>query len=135
MGSTVLIAPSYGGAAFVVGIPAPPLVLVNPLAVEVHLLTAVRTDNFALEEVNERCPDFFGLLHTRLASLRSRLDDVLHLLEILTGNNRLVCVREHDPLVFILDIVRFDALVDRFHGASKYGITHIMRIGQDAVQR
>ena len=74
-------------------------------------------------------------LHTRLASLRSRLEYVLHLLELFTGNKRFVCVREHNPLVFVLDIMGFDTLVDRLHGAAKDGITHIMRIAQDAVQR
>ena len=62
--------------------------------VEVHLLPAISADDFSLEKVYERCPDFLGFLHTRLASLRSRLEDVLHLLEVFTGNKRFVCVRE-----------------------------------------
>ena len=102
---------------------------------EVHLLPAISADDFPLEEVYERCPDFFGLLHTCLSRLRSRLDDVLYFLEILTGDNRLVCVRENNPLVLILDIVRLDALVDRLNRASENRIAYIMRIGQDAVQR
>ena len=102
---------------------------------EVHLLPAISADDFPIEEVYERCPDFLGFLHTRLASLRSRLEDVLHLLEVFTGNKRFVRVREHNPLILVLDIMGFDALVDRLHGAAKDGITHIMRIAQDAVQR
>ena len=65
---------------------------------EVHLLPAISADDFSLEKVYERCPDFLGFLHTRLASLRSRLEDVLHLLEVFTGNKRFVRVREHNPL-------------------------------------
>ena len=72
MGGTVLIAPVDRSAALIVGIPAPPLVLVDPLAVKVHLLTTVSTDNFVLEQVDERCSDFIGLLHTRLPRIRSR---------------------------------------------------------------
>ena len=59
---------------------------------EVHLLPAISADDFPIEEVYERCPDFLGFLHTRLASLRSRLEDVLHLLEVFTGNKRFVRV-------------------------------------------
>ena len=44
---------------------------------EVHLLPAISADDFPLEQVDKRCPDFLGFLHTRLASLRSRLEDVL----------------------------------------------------------
>ena len=135
MRGTVLISPVDRSAALIVGIPASPLVLVDPLAVKVHLLPTVSTDDFTLEQVDERCSDFIGLLHTRLPSLRSRLDDVLHLLEVLTGDNCLMGVREHNPLVLILDIMGLDALVDCLHGAAKDGIAHIMRIGQDAVQR
>ena len=102
---------------------------------EVHLLPAISADDFPLEQVDKRCPDFLGFLHTRLASLRSRLEDVLHLLEVFTGNKRFVCVREYNPLILVLDIMGFDAFVDRLHGAAKNGITHIMRIAQDAVQR
>ena len=63
------------------------------------------------------------------------MEDVLHLLEVFTGNKRFVCVREYNPLILVLDIMGFDAFVDRLHVAAKNGMTHIMRIVQDAVQR
>ena len=77
----------------------------------------------------------------RLDRLSRSITDFGHMWEELnsfhvsTGDNCLMGVREHNPLVLILDIMGLDALVDCLHGAAKDGIAHIMRIGQDAVQR
>ena len=45
-----------------------------------------------------------------------------------------MCVRENDPFILVLYIVRLDALIDRFHRPSENSITDIMRIGEDAVE-
>ena len=112
-----------------------PFVLVDFLPVIVHLPATVRTDDFAFKEIDKRCPDCRRLFHLGLPCLRCRRYNVLHLLKVLAGDDWLMGVGKDDPFVFVLDIVGLDALVDGLHGASEDGISDIVRIGQDAVER
>ena len=102
---------------------------------EIHPLTAIGTEDFAVKEVDQRGSDFLGFLHLCLPCYGGCIHDVLHLLEVLTGNYCFMGVREYNPLVLIFDIVGLDSLVDGNHRPAKYGIAHIMRIGQNTVDR
>ena len=123
------------GAALIESVPCAVLSLVHLLPVEIHTLAAVGTKDFPVKEVDERGSDFFGFLHLFLPRHGGSRDDVLHLLEVLTGDDRFVCVREDNPLILILHIMRLDAFVDRLHRPSKNSITNIMWIGEDAKER
>ena len=122
-------------AAFIERIPAPALVLVDPLFVEVHLPAAVRTDDFALKEVDERRAYLFGFLHFCLSFRRGGFQYVLYLLKVLAGDDRLVCVREYNPLILVLDFMGTNTFIQRPQRTTKNGISDIVRICKDFRKR
>src|SRR5699024_7073928 len=110
--STVFIATANIGAAFIEGVPTAVLAFVYFFSMEIHPLAAIGTEDFAVKEVDQRGSDFLGLLHLCLPCFGGCIHDVLHLLEVLTGNDCLMGVRKYNPLVLIFDIVGLDSLVD-----------------------
>ena len=100
---------------------------------EVELFAAVCADDFVFKEIDQRSADFFRALHLLNPCPCSGVPHFSHLLEILTGNNRLVRIGKDDPFLAV-DVLILDALVNGVQRPSENGISDVMGIIQNGSQ-
>jgi len=124
------IAALDGGAALIEGVPCAVLTLVNALAMEIELPAAVCADNSVFKEIDQRSADFFRALHLLNPCPCSSVPYLTNLLEVLTGDNRLVSIGKNNPFLAVNMLIP-DALVDGVQRPSENGISDVMGIIQN----
>ena len=97
---------------------------------EVELFAAVCADDFVFKEIDQRSADFFRALHLLNPCPCSSVPHFSYLLEVLTGDNRLVSIGKNNPFLTV-NVLILDALVDGVQRPSENGISDVMGIIQN----
>ena len=97
---------------------------------EVELFAAVCADDFVFKEIDQRSADFFRALHLLNPCPCSSVAQLLYLLEVLTGDNRLVSIGKNNPFLAV-DMLILDTLIDGVQRPSENGISDVMGIIQN----
>lgn len=86
---------------------------------------------FVFKEIDQRSADFLRALHLLNSCPCSSVAHFSYLLEVLTGDNRLVRIGKDDPFLAV-DMLIPDALVDGVQRPSENGISDVMGIIQNS---
>ena len=97
---------------------------------EIELPAAVCADDFVFKEIDQCSTDFLRALHLLNPCPCSSVAQLLYLLEVLTGNNRLVSIGKNNPFLAV-DMLILDTLIDGVQRPSENGISDVMGIIQN----